>query len=99
MKGAGLPAARAAGGNEGGGKVGGRRGAETAAVVTAAGSEGRRGASGVCTIVWHMQCVRNRRGFGFLNLIQNSLILSGVIHEQVDFLAVRISTRNETTHH
>ena len=29
-----------------------------------------------------MQCVRNRRGFGFLNLIQNSLILSGVIHEQ-----------------
>ena len=41
-KGAGLPAARAAGGNEGGGKVGGRRGAETAAVVTAAGSEGRR---------------------------------------------------------
>ena len=51
MKGAGLPAARAAGGNEGGGKVGGRRGAETAAVVTAAGSEGRRGASGVCTIV------------------------------------------------
>ena len=68
-KGAGLPAARAAGGNEGGGKVGGRRGAETAAVVTAAGSEGRRGASGVCTIVWHMQCVRNRRGFGSLMIL------------------------------
>ena len=76
VKGAGLPAARAAGGNKGGGKVGG---GEEGRGDGGSGDGGGVGgaASGVCTVVWHMQCVRNRRGFvffiydpRFLNLIR-----------------------------
>ena len=63
---------------EGGGPPGGEGGRRQRGRRQGGGEEGRGdggsgdgggvggAASGVCTVVWHMQCVRNRRGFGSL---------------------------------